>query len=156
MNHPKDVRAGRVPGRLGYIFSLRMLNLTVSYKKKEFFRSERLALGTQGALLPVPHGIACLEIKGGSAGRRTRVRLCCTAPALLSHHGGPCWGSEPCPVPTARGSGLLARAHVCDQRLAAHPSAGLDQQPWCRVPTPGAGHGWGTPSSMGVSRSTST
>lgn len=65
MNHPRDVRAGRVPGRLGCIFSLHVLEFDCFLGgEKTVFRSECLALATLGALLPAPHGIARLANTG--------------------------------------------------------------------------------------------
>lgn len=77
MNHPRDVRAGRVLGRLECIFRQHVLEFDCFIGKKGGFQIR--------VLWPCwePHCWLCLALLAFPQQRREedKVRLCCTAPA---------------------------------------------------------------------------
>lgn len=92
MNHPRDVRAGRVPGRLGCIFSLHVLEFDCFLGEggEEAFRSERLALATLGAPLPAPQCNVCRENTGlRQRGKEDAGQAVLHSPALCPLPGAP-------------------------------------------------------------------
>lgn len=128
VNHPRDVGAGRVLGRLGCIFSPHALEFDcfLGKKKKKVFSSEHPALPPRDPWYPLRIALPSLKIKG----MRPLPR------ALLQEPGGA--GMGPCLEPgpgcwpgqaTPSAGAAVPRLHGDGSRVCEHC---LPCIPWCQ------------------------